>query len=207
MSVATCGFWNANTHYHRVVLAALTPGGSGVLDVGCGDGVLAADLVRSGISKVVGLDADQGVLDRARRRFPDLPIEWRHGDALWVDFEPASFDAIVSIAALHHMDAIAALRRFAELVRPGGTVIVIGLARAEWFDMPFEAIALASRIGLGAIRDYWEHSAPQCWPPPLTYREMKSLSARVLPGVRWRRHLLGRYSLVWRKSATSGRLG
>ena len=29
--------------------------------------------------------------------------------------------------------------------------------------------------------------------------EMKALSARVLPGVRYRRHWLGRYSLVWHK--------
>jgi hypothetical protein len=33
----------------------------------------------------------------------------------------------------------------------------------------------------------------------LTYREMKVLSSAVLPGVRYRRHVLGRYSLVWRK--------
>jgi hypothetical protein len=41
--------------------------------------------------------------------------------------------------------------------------------------------------------------AAPCWPPPLTYREMKALSERVLPGVHYRRHLLSRYSLVWRK--------
>jgi hypothetical protein len=35
--------------------------------------------------------------------------------------------------------------------------------------------------------------------PPLTYREMKALSERVLPGVHYRRHLFGRYSFVWRR--------
>ena len=98
------------------------------------------------------------------------------------------------------MDAAQALTRFAQLVRPGGVVIVVGLARADWWDIPLDAIALVSRIGLSFVRDYWEHSAPQCWPPPLTYREMKALGPRLLPGVRYRRHLLGRYSLLWHKA-------
>jgi hypothetical protein len=28
---------------------------------------------------------------------------------------------------------------------------------------------------------------------------MKTLGARLLPAVQYRRHLLGRYSLIWRK--------
>jgi SAM-dependent methyltransferase len=193
-------FWNANTHYHHVVLAALPQGASRVLDVGCGDGVLVAELVDAGVPHVIGLDSDRDVLGRARARFQALPIEWVHGDVLQANLEPQSFDAVVSVAALHHMDAAHALARFAQLVRPGGVVVVVGLARADWWDIPLDAIAIASRIGLSFIRGYWEHSAPQCWPPPLTYREMKALGARLLPGVRYQRHLLGRYSLIWRKA-------
>ena len=37
------------------------------------------------------------------------------------------------------------------------------------------------------------------WPPPLTYRDMRQLADRVLPGARYRRHLYWRYSLVWTK--------
>lgn len=58
-----------------------------------------------------------------------------------------------------------------------------------------------ARTVLGLIRGKWEHSAPMCWPPPLTYAQMKSLSGKVLPGSRYRRHLLNRYSLVWSKPA------
>jgi hypothetical protein len=58
---------------------------------------------------------------------------------------------------------------------------------------------VVSRLVLGLVHSRWDHSAPQSWPPPLTYREMKALSADLLPGVRYRRHLLSRYSLVWRK--------
>ena len=89
--------------------------------------------------------------------------------------------------------------RFAQLVRPGGAVVVVGLAGNEWFDIPLAALAVAARQTLGLVYGRWDHSAPEVWPPPLTYGEMKALSVHVLPGVRYRRHLLGRYSLVWRK--------
>jgi hypothetical protein len=44
------------------------------------------------------------------------------------------------------------------------------------------------------------------WPPPETYRQMKRIAAEVLPGSRYRRHVLGRYSLIWKKPVTAGLL-
>lgn len=197
--------WNANTHYHGLVRASLSRDAASVLDVG-GDGISCGELVDAGVHHVVGLDSDRPVLDRARARFAGKRITWLHGDVLGAALEPESFDAVVSVATLHHMDAAHALERFAELVRPGGTVVVIGLAANAWSDLPLAAVALGARLVLGAIRGHWEHSAPMCWPPPLTYGELKALSSVVLPGVRYRRHLLSRYSLVWRKNqrANSG---
>jgi SAM-dependent methyltransferase len=192
-------FWNANTHYHSLVLTSLPSDASRVLEVGCGDGLLSAELVEKGVAHVVGLDADRPVLERARARHEGRRIDWLLGDVHTVSLEPESFDAVVSVAALHHMDAAQSLSRFAQLVRPGGTVVVVGLAAHSWWDIPQECLAGCARLLLGVIYSRWDHSAPQCWPPPLTYREMKALSARVLPGVRYRRHLLGRYSLVWRR--------
>ena len=60
-------FWNANTHYHSFVLSALAPGASRVLEVGCGDSMLSAELVDAGVPHVVSLDIDRPVLGRARR--------------------------------------------------------------------------------------------------------------------------------------------
>jgi hypothetical protein len=83
-------------------------------------------------------------------------------------------------------------------------VAVIGLAANNWWDLPYAAVAHASRTALGFVRRLWEHTAPMAWPPPLTYLEIKKTSRRVLPGVRYRRHLLGRYSLIWTKPRWSG---
>ena len=195
--------WNPNIHYHGIVLDSVSSDASRVLDVGCGEGILTIELHDAGISNVVGLDVDGDVLDRARERSAGRPIEWLQGDALTVSLEPASFDAVVSVAALHHMDAAAALTRFAELVGPGGAVVVVGLAANAPSDIPFAVVANTSRFLLGLVHGSWNHSARECWPPPLTYGEMKALGGRILAGGRYQRHWLGRYSLVWRKPVTA----
>jgi ubiquinone/menaquinone biosynthesis C-methylase UbiE len=151
------------------------------------------------VHQVVGLDANQPVLDRARAIHDGKGIQWVHGNVLDAELEPDSFDGVVCVAALHHMDATLGLTRFAQLVRPGGTVAVIGLAAHSWSDAPLVGVAEVSKFALALALGRRRSSAPKRWPPPLTYREMRALSARALPGVRYRRHLLGRYSLVWRK--------
>jgi SAM-dependent methyltransferase len=44
-------------------------------------------------------------------------------------FAPATFNMITSVAALHHMDARAALDRMSQLLAPGGRLAIVGLAR------------------------------------------------------------------------------
>src|SRR5262249_27893384 len=133
--------WNANIHYHSILLKAVPNGAQCVLDVGCGDGILSAQLFRSGVPHIVALDADDRVLERARTRHAGVPIEWRCGDIFDLHPNDRPFDAVLSVAALHHMDAAAGLARFAELVRPGGVVGVIGLAANTWWDLPYAWVA------------------------------------------------------------------
>jgi 2-polyprenyl-3-methyl-5-hydroxy-6-metoxy-1,4-benzoquinol methylase len=191
--------WNANIQYHPLLLEAIPHGARRVLDVGCGDGILSAQLAQAGVCHVVGLDLDAEVLDRARARHLGMTVEWLHGDVFDVPFEHGSFDAVVSVATLHHMNVEDGLARFADLVRPGGVVAVIGLAANNWWDLPYALVGQGARQILGLVRGRWEHSAPMAWPPPATYREVKRISSHVLPAVRYKRHLLGRYSLIWTK--------
>lgn len=44
-------------------------------------------------------------------------------------------------------------------------------------------------------------TAPTLWPPPLGWDAVRSISAAILPGVVYRRHVLWRYSLVWVKAS------
>ena len=193
--------WNHNLHYHRVILAAVPDGARRSLDVGCGVGMLARDLRRV-VAHVTGIDRDAASIDEARREDDGAGVEYVVGDFMTHPFEPGSFDHVASIAALHHMDAAAALSRMRELLAPGGTLAIVGVARNRYpADLPFVAAGSIGHRLLRLRRPYWEDSAPRVWPPPDTFSETRRMARRVLPGVRYRRLLLWRYSLVWTKPA------
>src|SRR5262249_41288397 len=103
---------------------------------------------------------------------------------------------------LHHMDARAALGRMDQLLVPGGTLAIVGLARSRLpADLPWEAAAVAGHLRYRLTKTYWEQPSPIVWPPPHTYAEIQALAQQVLPGVHFRRQLLWRYSLLWVKPA------
>ena len=191
--------WNHNIHYHRLILEAVPPGCQRVLDVGCGEGALARQLARL-VPQVVGIDTDAASLDLARRQDPGGEIGFIRGDFLTHPFAPASFGMITSVAALHHMEARIAFDHMSQLLAPGGTLAIVGLARSQLpADLPWEAAAVIAHRGHRLTRTYWEQPSSTVWPPPYTYAEMRALAQHALPGVRHRRHLLWRYSLIWTK--------
>ena len=191
--------WNHNIHYHRLILEAVPPGCQRALDVGCGEGLLARQLAPL-VPQVAGLDQDAASLDLARRQDPDGTIGLIRGDFLTHPFTAASFDMITSVAVLHHMDVRAALERMSQLLAPGGTLVIVGLARSQLpADLLWEAAAVIAHRCYKLTRIYWEQPSPVVWPPPHTYAEVRALARQALPGVRYRRHLLWRYSLIWTK--------
>ena len=189
--------WNHNLHHHPLILGALPSPCDRVLDVGCGEGMLARELAgRAG--EVVGLDLDEPTLEVARRDAGADNITYLLGDLLTADLAPGSFDAVVSVAVLHHLDEAAGLERMRDLVRPGGVVAVVGLARTRGpIDLAYDGVGFVATRVHALTKHRWETSAPKVWPPPRSYAEIRSLAERVLPGVRYRRHVLFRYSLVW----------
>jgi 2-polyprenyl-3-methyl-5-hydroxy-6-metoxy-1,4-benzoquinol methylase len=193
--------WNHNLHYHPLILNAVPDGCQRALDVGCGEGILARQL-RQLAPHVSAIDLHHPSILLARQHDDGDGIDYLVGDFLTYPFEPASFDLIASVAALHHMDARVALGRMRTLLRPGGRLAIIGLARSRYpADLPRDAAATVASLLHKATKGYWEISAPIVWPPPETYAGMRRLAAELLPGVRYRRHLLWRYSLVWTKPA------
>jgi protein-L-isoaspartate O-methyltransferase len=61
--------WNVNIHYDAKLDECVPPYAASVLDVGCGDGFLAARLSQR-VPRVVAVDIDEPVLERAKQRFP-----------------------------------------------------------------------------------------------------------------------------------------
>ena len=108
------------------VRASLPPPAARVLEIGAGDGELAARLGAAGY-EVVAIDpAGEGAV---------LPVP-----LLELDEPHASFDAALAVVSLHHVEPLEpSCRRLAEVVRPGGTLVVdefdVGLmdeAAARW---------------------------------------------------------------------------
>jgi SAM-dependent methyltransferase len=190
--------WNHNTHYHSVILDAIPSGCHRALDVGCGEGTLTREL-RHLIPAVVGIDSDHASIAAAQAHPDASDIQYIDCDALAYEFEPMSFDLITAVASLHHMQAELALLHLRELLRPGGALAVIGLARSSPIEWPVDAAAIVPNRVRRLRGGYWPHSSPVVWPPPESYASMRQIAARVLPGARFQRRLYWRYSLVWVK--------
>ncbi|MFI6292403.1 class I SAM-dependent methyltransferase [Nonomuraea sp. NPDC050790] len=202
MSVRSGRRWNHNIHYHSRILGAVPDGAKRALDVGCGEGMLAREL-RQAVPYVTGIDLHEPSIGQARAYPGD--IDYIVGDFLTHPFEPGSFDVVASVATLHHMDAADGLARMSELLRPGGVLAVVGLARSELpGDLPRDLAGIVVGQVHRAFKGLWKQTSPTVWPPPVTYRQMRALSAEMLPGSQYRRHLLLRYSVIWRKPREHG---
>lgn len=189
--------WNHNLHYHRLILDAVPPGARTALDVGTGNGLLAVDLRRL-VPEVTAIDLDPDVLVAARQLDP--AVQWVLGDALAHPFPPGSFDVVASVATLHHFpDTAHALTRLAGLTAPGGVLAIIGLARSTTpADLAYDFAGAVQHRFLAGRKTFWQHTAPTCWPPPHSYRQVRLLASRLLPGALWHRLPLWRYLLLWR---------
>src|SRR5262249_17700222 len=154
--------------------------------------------------QVVGIDQDAASIEAARRQDPDRQIEFVCGDFLTYPFPPASFGLVSCVAVLHHMDAAAALARMGQLLAPGGSVVIVGLARSGLLDLPWDAAAVIANLGHRVAKGYWQHPSATRRPPPPTYRQIRVRAGEPLPDARYRRHLLWRYSLVWVRPAAEG---
>lgn len=150
---------------------------------------------------MVGIDADAAVLEHAATTAPGATLI--HGDFLTHPFEPTSFDFVAAIASMHHMDLLAALQRVAQLLRPGGVAVVVGLARrVSVTDRFVEAVGVCVSRVARLFVGYKEVHAPTVW-PPMTYAECRRVGLATFPGARFRRRLFFRYSLVWTKPRVS----
>jgi 2-polyprenyl-3-methyl-5-hydroxy-6-metoxy-1,4-benzoquinol methylase len=193
--------WNVNIHYDGKLDACVPRDAASVLDVGCGDGFLAARLSKR-IPEVVAVDADAPVLERAKQRFPGATVTWRRGDIRDLADELGDFDAVVSNATLHHLpDIRAALACLRGLVRPGGMLALVTFARPGWRHLPWALGTLVIRGVAIRLRGKWEHSAPTVWPPGDTVAELRRHVRAELPGARVSLLPLGRVYVLWQATA------
>jgi SAM-dependent methyltransferase len=101
--------------------------GRAVLEAGCGIGTDGSRFSSAG-ADYTGLDFSPTALSLARRRFTleGLPGRFVGGSVSSLPFPDASFDLVFSHGVIHHVpETDAALREFARVLRPGGTMLVM----------------------------------------------------------------------------------
>ena len=185
--------WNHNTHYHRHLPRWAPPPWGRVLDVGCGEGLLTRRMAPFA-REVVGVDADETMIDRARELAPALT--YVRGDALTADVG-GPFDLVTCVAALHHLGLSPGLERLRDLVAPGGALVGVGLARPGTArDWLWSGIGVVANVVGRHRRGAWDPGAP-VRDPAESYADVALATRHALPRARVRRHLYWRYSIVW----------
>ncbi|MFE7902445.1 class I SAM-dependent methyltransferase [Streptomyces sp. NPDC057424] len=196
--------WDHNAHFHRWILRQFPEGAGSVLDVGCGSGDLAR-LLAGRAQLVHGIDADPEITARARELTPAAaPVTYTAADAL-TGLGDQSYDVITCVAVVHHLPFTRALRTFRDHLAPGGTLVIVGVARERTSvdrllgiaSIPLNIVmALLKNRGRPAPRSV--SMTARTRPADLSFTEIVREARAVLPGARLRRRLLWRYTLVWR---------
>ena len=192
--------WSHNMNYYDFVLRCVVPGCQRVLDVGCGQGLLARRLAQC-CKEVIAIDVDHDVIFRARASSSsDSSIRFVKVDVMTYPFPDESFDLVTLVATIHHLQLRPALIRLRKLLKPGGVLAIVGLYRGETLTALTVAAAAfpVSWIFL-LVRGYADVGAP-VQEPRETLAEIRRECDLLLPGATLRRRLLFRYSLIWRKA-------
>lgn len=141
-------------------LLAAQPGEK-ILDLGCGDGVLTAEMKELG-SDVVGIDASAAMVEATQKL--GITAQVMSGESL--AFKPDSFDAVFTNAALHWMKrAEAVVEGVYGILKPGGRFVgeFGGYGNVATIETAIAA-ALATR--------HIHVESPWFFPRPDEYRQM-----------------------------------
>jgi SAM-dependent methyltransferase len=201
--------WNPNGHYHDFLLRHVPTSCRSALEIGCGMGAFARLLaVRS--ESVLALDLSPEMIRIARERSREFKnIDFQVADVAGMELPFEEFDCIATIATMHHLPFAPVLSKMKRALRPGGMMLILDLFAQEGLgDALTGAIAYPVSAGLrllrqgrlrapAAVRAAWaEHEQYDSY---LTLSEVRAACAGMLPGARVRKHLLWRYSVVWKK--------
>ncbi|KAG0651232.1 SIS-domain containing [Hyphodiscus hymeniophilus] len=98
--------------------------GAKVLDLGCGFGWLCRWAREGGAEQVLGIDVSSNMLAKAQTFPKDSAIRYLQADLETVEFQPVTYDVVISSLALHYLKNLSALiSQIFERLKPGGTFV------------------------------------------------------------------------------------
>ncbi|MEM6754370.1 MAG: class I SAM-dependent methyltransferase [Cyanobacteria bacterium P01_C01_bin.38] len=205
--------WNHNSHYHHFLLKQLPLKCKTVLDIGCGTGEFSRLLAKRAY-KVIAIDLSPNMIEVAKENSKLYTnIDFQFADVLQWDFPPEKFDAIVSIATVHHLPIEKLLPNLKAALKPGGKLIILDLLEHEnlvdkltdfiavplnWFFQTTKNRNIT--ISPEAVQAMKEHLRTDKY---FTLSQAKGIYQSSLIKAKIRKHLFWRYSVVWKKSGRS----
>ena len=202
--------WNHNSHYHRFLLKQLTLKCKTILDIGCGTGEFSRLLAKRA-SRVIAIDLSPNMIEVAKEKSQQYPnIDFQVADILQWDFPREEFDAIFSIATVHHLPVEKLLPNLKAALKPGGKLVILDLLEHESLrDILSDFIAVPLNWLFQTIKNRDIQLSPEAAEAMrehlladeyLTLSQVKDIYTSLLRKPKVRKHLFWRYSVVWEKS-------
>ena len=139
-------------------------GDEDVLDVGCGDGYVTAQIADRRTPRLDSRRRPQPAHDRSRRAPRHVAATFRLGEVTTLPFA-ADFDVVTSFNALHWVhDQAGAYRRIASALRPGGTALVLFVCAGQRRSL--EDVAMETTRDPRWAQAYEGFAAPFVHPEP-----------------------------------------
>ena len=203
--------WNHNNHYHQFLLKQLPNRCQTILDLGCGTGQFSR-LLSDRAERVVALDLSPNSIQVAQQKSQQFDnINYQVADAARWEFPLEHFDAIASIATVHHLSIEQLIPKLNAALKPGGVLIILDLLEHHnLMDTLNDAIAVPLNWWLLKVKNAHlkpdreaaaamkEHLRTDKY---LNFSQAKRVYTSLLKTAKVRRHLFWRYSVVWHKPA------
>jgi len=147
--------------------------GQTILDLGCGTGVLTAQLA-SKCRKLIGVDSSQDMIEKARKQYRE--IDFRVADALALPFDK-EIDVVFSNAVFHWInDHDRLLKSVYKTLKPGGMLICEFGAEGN--------IATIEKAFATACRDLgYEYRSKFNFPAVKTFREQLERNGFIIDSI------------------------
>ena len=182
-------------------------------DIGCGTSEFTRLLAKQA-QNVVAIDLSPNTIEIAQERSREYTnIDFQVADIMQWEFPKEHFDAIVSIAALHHLPVEQLLPNLQAALVPGGKLVILDLLKYESIqDSLSDIIAVPLNWTLQRLRNSQIKRSPEALEAMrehlrtdeyLTLSQVRKIYTNSLGEAKIKKHLFWRYSIVWEKPSNN----
>jgi 2-polyprenyl-3-methyl-5-hydroxy-6-metoxy-1,4-benzoquinol methylase len=200
--------WDHNQQYQKYLLKNIPKNACRILDVGCGTGELTKKLAGYA-AEIIGIDVSENMINEAEKRNHDEKIHYIKTSAEdYLRETEKQFDAIISSAALHHMNEEEILKSMKTRLARDGRIVILDLVKTEtimeWILAiiaallnPFVMLIMRGRLRVSKEeKEAWTgHFQYDSY---LTIHEAEAVVKKSLGKGKVKRHLFWRYSIVYK---------